>query len=78
MRDRIPREEIETWLKRLKKELKNVEASEKKGKEFLANINAYVYDCEHFLKNGDYILSFESITWAWSYYTIGKDLGLLE
>jgi hypothetical protein len=78
MRDRIPREEIEKWLKKLKKELKDVKATNKKGKEFLDNINAYVYDCEHFLKNGDYVLSFESITWAWSYCTIGKDLGLLK
>ena len=78
MKDRIPREEIEKWLKKLKKELNNVKATNKKGKEFLDNINAYVYDCEHFLKNGEYLLSFESITWAWSYYTIGKGLGLLK
>lgn len=78
MKDKIPREEIEKWLKRIKKELKNAEATNRKGKEFLDNINAYIYDCEHFLKNGDYVLSFESITWAWSYYTIGKDLGLLK
>lgn len=78
MRDKIPREEIEKWLNRLKKELKNVKVMNKKGKEFLDNINAYVYDSEHFLKKGDCVLSFESITWAWSYYTIGKDLGLLK
>ena len=78
MKDRIPREEIEKWLKKLKKELNNVKATNKKGKEFLDNINAYVYDCEHFLKNGEYLLSFESITWAWSYYTIGKDIGFLK
>jgi len=78
MRDRIPREEIEKWLSRLKKELKTVKANGKKGKEFLDNINAYVIDCEHFMKNGDNVLSFEAITWAWSYYTIGKDIGLLK
>ena len=78
MRDKIPKGEIEKWLKRIKEELKEVKATNKKGKEFLDNINAYVFDCEHFLKNGDYVLSFESITWAWSYWTIGKDLKLLE
>jgi len=78
MKDRIPREEIEKWLKKLKKELNNAKATNKKGKEFLNNINAYVYDCEQFLKNGEYLLSFESITWAWSYYTIGKDIGFLK
>jgi len=78
MIDRIPREEIEKWLNKLKKELETAKAVNKKGKEFLENINAYLYDCEHFLKNGDYVLSFESITWAWSYWTIDKDLELLE
>lgn len=78
MRDKIPKGEIEKWLTRLKKELKTIKATDKKGKEFLDNINAYVYDCEHFLKNGDYVLSFESITWAWSYCTIGKELSLLK
>jgi hypothetical protein len=78
MRDKIPREEIEKWLTKLKKELTSTNPTNERGKEFLKNINAYVYDCEYFLKNGDYVLSFESITWAWGYYTIGKDLGLLK
>jgi hypothetical protein len=78
MKDKIPRKEIEKWLTRIKKELKNTKAANKKGKEFLDNINAYVYDCEHFLKNGDYVLSFESIIWAWSFYEIGKDLKFLK
>lgn len=78
MRDKIPREEIEKWLKRIKEELKNVKASNKKGKEFLDNINAYVYDCEHFLKNGDYVLSFEAVIWSWAYMSICKELGLLK
>jgi hypothetical protein len=78
MNDRIPREEIEKWLTRIKKELKTVKANDKKGKEFLENINAYVNDCEHFLKKGEYVLSFESIVWSWSYLEIGKDLNLLD
>ncbi len=78
MRDKIPREEIEKWLKRIKKELKDVEVKNKKGKEFLDNINAYVYDCEHFLKNGDYVLSFEAVIWSWAFMSICKELGLLK
>jgi len=78
MKDRISRKEIDKWLVRLKKELENVKVNGKRGKEFLDNINAYAYDCEHFLKNGDYVLSFEAIIWAWSYYEIGKDLKLLK
>jgi hypothetical protein len=78
MNDRIPKEEIEKWLTRIKKELKMVKASDKKGKEFLDNINAYVNDCEHFLEKGKYVLSFESIIWAWAYLEISKGLKLLE
>jgi hypothetical protein len=78
MNDRIPKEEIEKWLVKIKKELKTVKASDKKGKEFLDNINAYVNDCEHFLKKGKYVLSFESIVWAWAYLEISKDLKLLK
>jgi len=78
MNDRIPKEEIEKWLSKIKKELKIVKANDKKGKEFLDNINAYVNDCEHFLKKGEYVLSFESIVWAWSYLEISKDLKLLK
>lgn len=78
MRDKIPREEIEKWLRKLKKELVITKPINEKGKEFLKNINAYVYDCEYFFKNGNYVLSFESVIWSWSFLTIGKDLGLLK
>ena len=78
MNDRIPKEEIEKWLVRIKKELKTVKVSDKKGKEFLDNINAYVNDCEHFLEKGEYVLSFESVVWAWAYLEISKDLKLLK
>ncbi|MCX6821238.1 MAG: DUF357 domain-containing protein [Candidatus Aenigmarchaeota archaeon] len=78
MNDRIPKEEIEKWLVKIKKELKTVKTNDKKGQEFLDNINAYVNDCEHFLKKGEYVLSFESIVWAWSYLEISKDLKLLK
>jgi hypothetical protein len=78
MNDRIPKEEIEKWLVKIKKELKIVKANDKKGKEFLDNINAYVNDCEHFLEKREYVLSFESVVWAWAYLEISKDLKLLE
>ena len=78
MKDKIPRKEIEKWLTRIEKELKNTKTNNRKGGEFLDNINAYVYDCEHFLKKGNYVLSFESVIWAWSFYEIGKDLKLLK
>ncbi len=78
MRDRIPKKEIEKWLNKIKKELKTVKAMNKKGREFLDNINAYVNDCEHFLEKGNLFLSWECCLWAWAYLTIGKDLKMLE
>lgn len=78
MNDVVTRKEIEKWLNRIKKELKMIKTIDKKGKEFLDNINAYVNDCEHFLEKGEYILSFESVIWAWAYLEIGKELKLLE
>ncbi len=74
MKDRIPREEIEKWLRKIKKEMKNVD-----GKvEFIKNINAYVSDCEHWLEEGDYVLAIESVIWSWAWLEIGKELGILK
>ena len=78
MNDRIAKEEIEKWLTRIKKELKDVKILDEKGKEFLENINAYVNDCEHFLQKGEYVLSFESVVWSWAYFEISKNLKLLD
>ncbi len=78
MRDRIPREEIEKWLSKLKKNLENVEANDKKGKDLLENIQAYVYDTEHFLKKEDYVKAWEAISFAWGLFEAGIDLRKLE
>jgi len=78
MRDRIPREEVEKWLRKLKKEIKKVEAVNEKGKEFLENIKAYVHDTEHFLKKRDLFLAWEACLWAWAYLSISKELKLLK
>ena len=78
IKNRVSREEIEKQLTELTVKLKNAKARNKKGEEFLKNINAYVYDCKHFLKKGDYVLAFESIVWAWAWYEIGKELKLIN
>ena len=78
MRDRIPREEIEKWLSRLKEELKNVKANDKEGKELLKNIQAYAYDTEHFLKEEDYVKAWELVSFTWGLFEAGKDLGVLK
>ena len=78
MRNRIPEEEVVKWLTKLKDKIKKVKPMNGKGKEFLENIKAYVYDCEYFMKQGDLFLAWEACVWAWAYYTIGVDLGLLK
>ena len=78
MRDRITKEEIGKWLDRIKNELKNIKATGKKAEELLENIKAYVSDCEHWMKEEDYVLGFESVIWAWAWYEIGKELRLIH
>ncbi|MCD6403364.1 MAG: DUF357 domain-containing protein [Candidatus Aenigmarchaeota archaeon] len=77
VRKEIELEEIEKQFKKLKEELKDVKPNSKKGEEFLKNIRAYVNDTEHFIEKGDYVLAFECIVWAWAWYEIGKELGML-
>ena len=78
MRDRIPEEEIEKWLSRLKKEMKNTKATNKKGKEFLNNINAYIHDCEYFQKKEDLVVAWELISFAWGLFEAGLFTEIIE
>jgi len=77
MRDKIPLEEVQKWLGKIKEELENCSPTNRKGEEFLENINAYVSDSEHFLGKEDLFLSWEAVIWAFAFLTIGKDLGIL-
>ncbi len=77
-KDKIPKKEILKWLKKMEAKLPSLKASDKKGEEFLTNINAYVSDSKHFLEKQDYVNSFEAIIWAWSWYEIGLELGILQ
>jgi len=66
------------WLNRIREKIKNVEAVNKKGEEFLRNINAYISDTEYFLNKNDLIRSFECIVWAWAWLEIGLNIGILK
>ncbi len=72
------REETIKWLERIKKRLKNVKAVNRKGEEFIRNIEAYVYDSKYFLEKNDLIRAFECVVWAWAWLEIGLDIGILE
>lgn len=66
------------WLNRIREKIKNVEAVNKKGEEFLRNINAYISDTEYFLNKNDLIRAFECIVWAWAWLEIGLNIGILK
>lgn len=42
IKERIPKKEIEKWLKKLREEMKLIKFKDEKGKELLKNINAYI------------------------------------
>ena len=71
------RAETGKWLRRIKQERRNVQLLDPEKKDFLKNIDAYIADCEHFLKKEDVVLAFESVIWAWAWLSIGKELGIL-
>jgi len=76
--DKIPKELIEKWLAKLEKKLEKTKPVGKKGEELLKNIQAYVYDTNHFLKQGDYIKAWESISFAWGMFETGEELEALK
>lgn len=78
MNDKITKQEIEKWLNKMEKKLENVKPKNDQGKEFFENINAYVYDCRHFMENEDYVRSFEAIIWAWAWFEIGEKFRILK
>jgi len=80
MRDVASELEAETrkWLERLNERVNNVKAKNKKGEEFIRNIEAYASDAVYFLNTGDLVRAFECVVWAWAWLEIGIELDLLE
>jgi len=72
------KKETEKWLERIKVERKKVVLIDKNKKKMLENIDAYISDCEHFIKKNDLIRSFEAVIWAWAWLEILKELKILK
>jgi hypothetical protein len=72
------KKEVEKWLEKIEKEIKNVKILGKTRSDFLKNINAYIKDCKYFLGRGDLIRAFEAVIWAWAWLEIGKELKVLS
>jgi len=78
IKDRIPRDLIEDWLMKLKQEFNKTKALEERGTDFLDNIKAYIFDTEHFLKEGDYVKAWELVSFAWGLFEAGKELKIIQ
>jgi len=74
MNDKVTKNEINKWLNKMEEKLGKVKIRKERGNEFLENINAYVHDCKYFMRNGDFVRSFEAIIWAWAWLEIGEKL----
>lgn len=68
--------EINKWLPKVKQEFQKIKKTE--DISFLANINAYIQDAEHFLNKKDLIRAFEAVIWAWAWLEIGKRKKILR
>lgn len=75
IKDKIPKELIEEWLDKLNKKIEKIKPTDKKGEELIKNIQAYIYDTEHFLKEGDYVKAWELISFAWGLFEAGEEIG---
>lgn len=55
------------WLSKLEKERKKIKVRKqsKRVKDSLKNLDAYISDAFHFLKEGDNIRAFEAVIYAW-------------
>ena len=74
MKDKVEPEMITKWIDKLEPLLEEVEPKTSQASEFLENAKAYVRDSRHFMENGELVLSFEAMVWAWSIFELCKNL----
>lgn len=75
---RTLKEETEKWLEKIKKEKIEPKKTSRELDEQITNIKAYISDCRHFLKEGDYVRAFEAVVYAWGILETCQRLGLLK
>ena len=78
IKDKIDKEEIEKWLKKLETKLSKAKLKDENKKNFLENIKAYVKDCKYWMEKGDYVKAWEVISFAWGLFEAGEDLEVIE
>jgi hypothetical protein len=78
VKNRIEREEIERWLKKLEDKLNKARLMDERRKDFLENIRAYVRDCRYWMDKGDYVKAWEVVSFAWGLFEAGEELEVLK
>ncbi len=72
------REETIKMIEKIEPLIDKIETNGKKGEEMMENMKAYVSDSKHFLKNKNYLKSFEAIVWAWAILEICEELDVFK
>ncbi len=70
--------ETQKWMEKLKKETSGIKAKGMKAAGQIENMNAYISDCRHFQKQGDWIRAFEACVYAWGILETLKHLDMIE
>jgi hypothetical protein len=77
VKDKVTPEDINRWMEKLEPLLPRIEALDAKGEELLTNLKAYADDARHFQEDGNLVLAFECMVWAWALWETGRQLGVL-
>ena len=72
------REETIKMIEKIEPLIDKIEVNDKKGEEMMENMKAYVSDSKHFLKNKNYLKSFEAIVFAYGILETCIDLGVFR
>jgi len=70
------REEILKMIEKIGPLIAKIEVKDDKGDEMLENMKAYIADSKHFLKNENFLKSFESIVFAYGILETCIELGV--
>ena len=81
MEKEILEKETKKWLQKLEQEMKKLDAkniTDKNVQNEIKNIEAYISDCKHFLKQKDLIRAFEAIVYGWGIYDALRRCELID
>ena len=71
------KQETDKWLERMKNEMENIELLDDSREYMVQNIRAYISDSEIFLKQGELVMAFEAVLWAWAIFETLRDLKII-